>query len=74
MKIDQSFVRNILTDPNGTAIARTIMAVGQSLGLSVIAEGVETEEHREFLARHGCHAFQGYLFGRPGSAEALPVT
>ena len=73
LKIDQSFVRNILTDPNGTAIARTIMAVGQSLSLNVMAEGVETEAHREFLARHGCHAFQGYLFGRPGSAEALPV-
>jgi len=74
LKIDQSFVRNILTDPNGASIARTIVGLGQSLGLAVIAEGVETEEHRAFLARQGCHAFQGYLFGRPGSVEALPVT
>jgi EAL domain-containing protein (putative c-di-GMP-specific phosphodiesterase class I) len=67
LKIDKSFVTDFLTDPNDASIARTIVALGQSLGLNVIAEGVESEEQRILLAEYGCHAYQGYLFSRPVS-------
>ena len=69
LKIDQSFVADVLTDPNDAAIARTIVALGQSMGLSVMAEGVETEAQRDFLLQNGCHAYQGYLFSRPLAIE-----
>ncbi len=71
LKIDQSFVRDVLTDANDAAIAKMIVALAESLGLAVIAEGVEVEAQREFLASHGCHAYQGYLLSRPLPVEAF---
>ena len=65
LKIDASFVHDIVTDPSDTAIVQTIIGMAQNLGLDVIAEGVETEAQRQALARLDCPSFQGYLFARP---------
>jgi diguanylate cyclase (GGDEF)-like protein len=71
IKIDQSFVRDIITDPTDAVMVRTIIDLARNFGLHVIAEGVETEEQLAFLQRHGCNAYQGYLFSKPVPIEAL---
>ena len=69
LKIDQSFIRNALDDKENAAIARTIISLGHSLNLSVIAEGVETKEHEQFLIEHDCDEVQGYRYSRPVPAD-----
>jgi diguanylate cyclase (GGDEF)-like protein/PAS domain S-box-containing protein len=71
LKIDRSFVCDVVTDTNAAVIMRSIIALGQSLSLDVIAEGVETPCQRRVLALHGCRTYQGYLYSRPVRIEAL---
>jgi diguanylate cyclase (GGDEF)-like protein/PAS domain S-box-containing protein len=71
LKIDQSFVSDVLSDPAAAAIARSIVGLGESLEVEVIAEGVETAGQHEFLASIGCRFYQGYLFGRPAEVTVL---
>jgi EAL domain-containing protein (putative c-di-GMP-specific phosphodiesterase class I) len=72
LKIDRGFVRDIPADINDMEIAATIIAMARNLKLKVVAEGVETPEQLAFLARQGCHAYQGYLFSPPIAADRFP--
>jgi EAL domain-containing protein (putative c-di-GMP-specific phosphodiesterase class I) len=65
LKIDKSFIRDLLADNNSGAIAQAIIALGHAMGLGVIAEGVETDRQRDVLSIMGCNSFQGYLFSTP---------
>ena len=69
LKIDQSFVRDAPSNSNDAEIVRAIIAMGHSLGLELVAEGVETPEQLALLTEQGCHLYQGYLFGRPVPLE-----
>jgi EAL domain-containing protein (putative c-di-GMP-specific phosphodiesterase class I) len=69
LKMDRSFVRNVTADPGDAAVARSVIHLAHALGLQVVAEGVETEEQRAFLALHRCDRMQGYLFSQPVPAE-----
>ena len=66
-------MRDVATNPSDAAIARTVVSLGHSLGLKVVAEGVENAEQRDFLSSIGCDAFQGYYFGRPAPADAIEL-
>jgi len=65
LKIDRSFITHLITDSNDAAIVKAIITLGQTFGLSVIAEGVETVAQQDLLREHGCYLYQGYLFSRP---------
>jgi EAL domain-containing protein (putative c-di-GMP-specific phosphodiesterase class I) len=69
LKVDQSFVRGVPDNRDDAAIVEAVVRLGQSLNISVIAEGVETVDQQEFLKSLGCHAAQGYLYGRPMPAQ-----
>lgn len=71
LKIDRSFICDVLTDSSSETIVRTVIALGQSMGMTVIAEGVETEAQQQFLLSNGCMQFQGYLFSKPLPLQAF---
>jgi predicted signal transduction protein with EAL and GGDEF domain len=70
IKIDQSFVRNLMTSPEDRAVVKAVISMSHSLGKRVTAEGVETQEQLDFLIAHQCHFAQGYLFSRPLTAAS----
>lgn len=65
LKVDRSFVSDIMSNPDDAAIVRAIVAMGNALRLNVLAEGVEQDDQQDYLVRHGCYLFQGFLFGKP---------
>ncbi|MDQ7068900.1 MAG: EAL domain-containing protein [Sulfurimonas sp.] len=73
LKIDREFVKDIPEDEDDMAITKAIIALGKSLNLTLIAEGVETQEQKEFLVKNGCELIQGYFYSRPLPAEEIEV-
>ena len=71
LKIDQSFVRDIPQDEDDVAITKAIIALGKSLNLKLIAEGVETQEQRDFIRDNGCELIQGYFYSKPVPAKEM---
>jgi EAL domain-containing protein (putative c-di-GMP-specific phosphodiesterase class I) len=71
LKVDRAFIDHLTIDPSDDAITRAVIALGNGLGLNVLAEGVETQAQADFLLSEGCNSAQGYLFGRPMSAADL---
>jgi EAL domain-containing protein (putative c-di-GMP-specific phosphodiesterase class I) len=71
LKVDRSFIREIPRDPEDNAITEAVIAMGKTLGVTVVAEGVETADQREFLSKHACNELQGFLFNKPCHADAL---
>lgn len=74
LKIDQSFIRGLPDDADDVAIVRAIIALGRSMQLTIIAEGVETQAQQDFLAKEGCEQIQGYLVSVPLSAEEFAAS
>jgi len=71
LKIDKSFVRDLADSPDDQAIAMAVISLGHKLNLRVVAEGVETEQQRDFLHANDCDEMQGYLFSRPVPPERI---
>jgi len=71
LKIDQSFVRGLIDNQADAAIVKAIVVMAKSMGLNLIAEGVETDKHLACLSGYGCHYYQGYYFSKPLTAEKL---
>jgi diguanylate cyclase (GGDEF)-like protein/PAS domain S-box-containing protein len=73
IKIDRSFIKNLEASAHDAAIVRAVINLGRSLGIKIVAEGVETAAQAALLRRHRCHSGQGYLFGKAGTAESVPA-
>ncbi len=73
LKIDQSFIKRLPADANDATIVSAVIQMAKALGISLVAEGVETDEQAEFLTSHGCDVLQGYLFSRPLPREDLAI-
>jgi len=73
LKIDRSFVRDLATNPEDRAIATAIISMGKALGLTVVAEGVETNDQDTFLREHSCDELQGFLFSKPVTPEDITL-